>query len=147
LADTALEMEPANKKEISIDIDIPENALVYADSTMLGSIIRNLTGNAVKFTPKGGRIIIGAEADSEDWLKIFIKDTGIGMKKELLENLFKPDYNINRPGTANELSTGLGLAICKDFIEMHGGRFWAESEEGKGSTMNFTLPCKRKYIL
>ena len=75
-------------------------------------------------------------------LEVSVKDSGIGMDTEMIENLFRIDIDTNRKGTDEELSTGLGLFICKDFIEKHGGNLWVESEVGVGSTFYFTLPIK-----
>ena len=134
--------ELASKKEIGIDNNIPENLTVYADEKMFESIIRNLSSNAVKFTPKGGKISFTAKPTSDDWIEISIQDTGIGMSQEVVKNLFKLDADTSRKGTNNEPSTGLGLIICKEFVEKHGGKLWVESEEGKGSTFYFVLPAK-----
>ncbi|MEI7501265.1 MAG: PAS domain-containing sensor histidine kinase [Bacteroidota bacterium] len=139
-------LEPANKKEINIDYDIPEDLEVFADEYMLGSIIRNLTSNAVKFTDKGGKINIKAKPVSGNSVEISISDTGIGMNKKMIDNLFKLDEQTNRKGTQGEPSTGLGLIICKDFVEKHGGKFWLESEVAKGSIFYFTIPNKNDDI-
>ena len=130
------------QKEIAINYDIPEDLIVYADGNMLGGIIRNLVTNAVKFTPKGGNITISAQKDSDDSVVISIQDTGIGMNQKMTSNLFRLGENVNRNGTEGETSTGLGLIICKDFVEKHGGKLWVESEEGKGTTFRFTLPAQ-----
>jgi len=137
-------LEGAVKKEISISYDIPENMEVYADTDMVGGIIRNLVSNAVKFTPKGGSIIISAKSAAHNLIEISIKDSGIGMNTNMIGHLFCLDVNTSRTGTEGEYSTGLGLIICKDFIEKHGGKLWVESEVGKGSTFRFTLPAKMK---
>ena len=134
--------ESAHKKEIEININIPENLVVYADEKMLDSILRNLSSNAIKFTPKGGKITITAKDSHEGWIEISMKDTGIGMTKEMIDTLFKMDVNTNRKGTEGEPSTGLGLILCKEFVEKQGGRLWVESEVEKGSTFYFTLPDK-----
>ena len=133
-------LEPAGKKGIEIRCAIPENTEVYADRYMLGSTIRNLVSNAIKFTHQGGIITITAKSDSDYTVEISINDTGIGMNKNMIENLFLFDEHSNRKGTEGEPSTGLGLIICKEFIEKHGGKLWVESEETKGSTFSFTLP-------
>jgi len=108
----------------------------------LSSIIRNLTTNAIKFTPKYGTVLISAKVHDDQNIEISIKDTGIGMNQNILNKLFSHDEDTNRKGTEGELSSGLGLIICKEFIEKHGGRIWAESTDGKGSTFYFTLPVK-----
>ena len=134
-------LESAIKKQINILFSIPEHILVMADANMLASIMRNLVSNAVKFTPKGGVVTISALQVENNLVEISVKDTGIGMSKNLLDNLFCLDEQTNRKGTEGEPSTGLGLILCQGFIEKHGGRLWAESEEGKGSTFHFTLPA------
>jgi len=142
MIETALALESANKKEIELSCDIPEGLIVVADENMLGAILRNLTSNSVKFTPKGRKFVISAKPISDNWIEISVKDTGIGMNKEMVGNLFKLDMDTGRRGTDNEPTTGLGLFICKDFVEKHGGKIWVESEEGKGSTFYFTIPGK-----
>jgi PAS domain S-box-containing protein len=133
-------IEPADKKGLEISYDIAENISVFADANMFASIIRNLVSNSVKFTPKSGKIMIRAKISNNNSVEISISDTGIGMKKELIRGLFHLDEKTNRKGTEGEPSTGLGLIICKDFIEKHGGTIWVESEEGKGSNFHFILP-------
>ena len=135
-------LDSANKKGIELIIHIPESLQVFADENMLASTIRNLASNAVKFTPAGGKVSISAKATPDGKIEISVKDSGIGMDAEIVHNMFKLDVSISRKGTDGEPSTGLGLLLCKDFIEKHGGRIWAESEEGKGSTFCFTLPAK-----
>jgi len=132
----------ANKKEITIGFDIPEDLMVFTDMNMLGVIIRNIVTNAVKFTTKGGNVIISAKPLSESFIEISVKDTGIGMNKSMIDNLFRLDAVTSRKGTDGESSTGLGLLICKDFIAKNGGILKIDSEEGKGSTIWFTLPEK-----
>ena len=135
-------LELADKKEIEISYNIPEDLVVFADENMLGSILRNLSSNAVKFTLNGGKVAINAKPIPDDLVEIFVKDTGIGMNQEMMGNLFQLDIDTSRTGTNKEPSTGLGLIICKEFVEKHGGKIWIESEEGKGSTFYFTLPAK-----
>ncbi|NLU40192.1 MAG: PAS domain S-box protein [Bacteroidales bacterium] len=133
-------IEQALKKSIDINIDFPKNFNVYADVDMLQSILRNLVSNAIKFTPQGGKIFISATKSNKGSTIFSVKDTGIGMNKSILDSLFRIDVNINRPGTEGEPSTGLGLILCKEFVEKHGGKIWAESTEGEGSTFSFELP-------
>jgi signal transduction histidine kinase len=133
-------LDSATKKEISVNYTIPENLVVFADENMLASIIRNLVTNAIKFTPKQGNITVSAQLKGENFVEISVTDTGIGMNKKMIENLFILDVNTNRKGTDGELSTGLGLMICRDFIEKHGGRLVIKSEAGRGSTFSFILP-------
>jgi signal transduction histidine kinase len=131
---------PADKKGIDIVYNIPENLEVFADVNMIGSTIRNLVSNAVKFTFKGGWITIGATPMPDHSVLISVKDSGIGMNKTILHNLFNLDEQTNRKGTDDEPSTGLGLLLCKDFIEKHNGKLWVDSTEGTGSTFCFSLP-------
>ncbi|MCX6160040.1 MAG: ATP-binding protein [Ignavibacteriae bacterium] len=132
--------EAADKKEIAISYDIPEDLTVFADRNMFEGVIRNLSSNAVKFTRKGGAINVSAKSMPDNSVEISFKDTGIGMNKEMIDNLFRLDIDTSRKGTEDESSTGLGLIICKDFIEKHGGKLWVESEEEKGSVFTFTIP-------
>lgn len=131
--------EIANKKGIEICINISKGTLVKADKNMLESVLRNLLSNAIKFTPSGGRVTISANEINNNFVEISIKDSGIGIPKSLLENLFSISENTRRKGTNNEHSTGLGLILCKEFVAKNGGKIWVESEEGKGSTFFFTL--------
>ncbi|MFZ4547076.1 MAG: PAS domain-containing sensor histidine kinase [Bacteroidales bacterium] len=133
-------LETANNKKIGLTIAIPDNLRVYADSNIIETVLRNLVSNAIKFTPSGGNISIEAKMTDNQNLLVSVKDSGIGMKKELVEKLFLITGNISRRGTDDEPSTGIGLFLCKGFIEKHGGSIWAESEEGKGSVFYFSIP-------
>lgn len=135
-------LEIAIDKGVDIAINIPEEMVVYADENMLESTIRNLVTNAVKFTDKGGKILISARTDFNGDAEISIKDTGIGMNEKMLEKLFKIDELSSRQGTNGEPSSGLGLILCKDFIDRHEGKIWVESIEFMGSTFHITLPNK-----
>jgi signal transduction histidine kinase len=134
-------MESASKKGIEFNIKIPDDLTVIADGNMLGSILRNLTTNAVKYTPKGGEISLSAKPIGENQAEISVCDNGIGMSKELMDKLFHLDEHSSRKGTDGEASTGLGLIICKDFVNKNGGIIRVESEVGEGSTFSFTLPA------
>ncbi|MEI6694765.1 MAG: hybrid sensor histidine kinase/response regulator [Bacteroidota bacterium] len=134
--------ESASLKQIEIIYDIPDEITVVTDTNILQTILRNLVSNAVKFTSKNGSIIISVLPQNDGSMVISIKDTGIGMSQHIMDNLFRIDVNTSRKGTDGETSTGLGLIICKDFIEKHGGKLWVESEVGKGSSFNFTLGSK-----
>jgi len=138
----SLAIDSAALKQIIVSYDVPENLGVFADGEMLSGILRNLMTNAVKFTPKGGSVFVSAKPLLDNMVEVSIRDTGIGMNQYLIENLFQLDTKTNRKGTDGEPSTGLGLMICKDFVEKHGGKLRVESEEGKGSTFRFTLPGK-----
>ncbi|MEI6694769.1 MAG: PAS domain-containing protein [Bacteroidota bacterium] len=142
IVDESVEMilEAAEKKEIKIAYNFSSEIEVFADSNSLHTIFRNLISNAIKFTHRGGNIEISAQPNSDHNLEISVKDTGIGMSQEMIINLFLIDMETNRKGTESEPSTGLGVFICKDFIEKHGGKLWVESEVGVGTTFYFTLP-------
>jgi signal transduction histidine kinase len=106
---------------------------------MLESVIRNLISNAIKFTHIGGQVEIGVSQSESYKVTVSVKDDGIGMNPDTLQKLFSLSSKINRKGTEGELSSGLGLIICKELIEKQGGKIWAESVENKGSTFYFTL--------
>ncbi|MFY9151282.1 MAG: PAS domain S-box protein [Prolixibacteraceae bacterium] len=133
-------MEAVNKKDITVEYLIPKELEVFADENMFASIIRNLVSNAVKFTPKGGKISLSADNTTDNKIEIIIKDTGIGMNEEIMNKLFGIDQHTSRIGTDGEPSSGLGLLLCKDFVEQHGGKLWAESIEEKGSTFHVSFP-------
>ena len=131
----------AQAKNTEITNKIPKSIFVKADENMLNTVIRNLLSNAVKFTPKGGKIEIGITEtkSSDDYTTIYVRDTGIGMSEDIIDKLFRIDETVTSLGTEGEKGTGLGLILCKEFVEKHGGKIWVESEEGKGSTFYFSL--------
>ena len=110
---------------------------------MLESVFRNLVFNAIKFTPRGGLITVSAKSLPDNSIEFSVTDNGIGMDDNIIANLFSIDAKPGRKGTENELSTGLGLVICKDLVEKHGGQLFVESNVGKGSVFRFTLPDNR----
>jgi PAS domain S-box-containing protein len=128
------------KKEIGLQINIPDHHVVFADIHMHETIVRNLISNAIKFSFKGGIVEISAAKTGNNMMQVSVKDYGIGMNPELQSKLFMLTENVNRKGTEGEPSTGLGLILCKEFVEKQGGKIWAESTEGQGSTFIFTLP-------
>ena len=107
---------------------------------MLETIIRNLVSNAIKFSSKDGLVEISSTKTENKLVRIEVKDNGIGMPAYLQEKLFKLTENTSRPGTNGEPSTGLGLILCKEFVEKQGGKIWVESTEGVGTSFIFTLP-------
>ncbi len=141
--DTELELftEAAQQKYIRIFNSISESIQVSTDKQMLHSILRNLLANAIKFTKPGGEVTLAANCMTDDRVEISVSDTGIGMSQDMLGRLFKLSSEVYRKGTEGEPSSGLGLIICKELVEKQGGRIWAESEEGVGSTFRFTLNC------
>ena len=131
------------KKAIKLVNTVDEKIIINADKDMLSTIIRNLLSNAIKFTPRGGKIIVNAkkitEKNSRAFIKIAVKDTGVGVSKEIQSQIFDISENKSTKGTENEEGTGLGLIICKEFVEKHGGKIWVESKQAKGSDFIFTL--------
>jgi signal transduction histidine kinase/Tfp pilus assembly protein PilF len=126
-------------KKVNMINRVPENAIGYADSNTINLVIRNLMTNAIKFTNDGGEIIVAAESKENEWL-VSVKDNGIGMNDDIQKKLFDKINPYSTRGTANEKGTGLGLILCKEFVEKNGGRIWVESNIDKGSTFWFTLP-------
>jgi signal transduction histidine kinase len=136
----ALVFDASTSKAIETVSEISHDIKVYADVRMLETIIRNLLTNAVKFTPRGGRVMVSARLTDHDFTEICVRDTGIGVPDHLINNLFMVDKRTGRNGTEGEPSSGLGLIICKDFIIKHGGTIRVESEEGNGTAFYFTIP-------
>lgn len=128
-----------HSKKIAMINTVPENAIGYADSNTINLVIRNLLTNAIKFTKDSGAITISAEAPGNEWI-VSVRDNGIGMTMDIQKKLFNKVNPYSTPGTANEKGTGLGLILCKEFVEKNGGRIWVESEVNKGSTFWFTVP-------
>nr|WP_315150061.1 tetratricopeptide repeat protein [uncultured Flavobacterium sp.] len=136
---TATLQNAADKKNIRIETAIDDSSKIYADYHILQSVIRNILANAIKFTPREGNIKIQGKEET-NYTIISICDTGIGMDAKMLENIFQLDVKNNRKGTEDEPSSGLGLILCKEFIEKHRGKIWIESEVNKGSCFYFSFP-------
>ena len=126
-------------KSILITKKIEHSAIAEVDKKMISSVLRNLISNAIKFTHPGGVIEIKLN-QSESALKISVRDNGVGIEPANLKRLFKIDQSFSIAGTQNENGTGLGLILCHEFINKHGGSIWAESEPGRGSLFCFTIP-------
>jgi signal transduction histidine kinase len=126
-------------KQITLRNDVPPNTIGFADSNTVNLVIRNLMTNAIKFTNDGGSVVIGVEDGEREWL-ISVQDNGVGMNDEVLKILFDKTAPYTTRGTANEKGTGLGLILCKEFVEKNGGRIFVESGEGNGSKFSFTVP-------
>lgn len=135
--------EIAKKKSIKIVSELNENTLTWSDSNQIDIVVRNLISNALKFTPQNGMIRISARERDNLW-EVAIRDTGVGMDKITVKNLFEKNSNITTYGTDNEKGTGLGLSICKEMVEKNGGNIWVESALRKGSCFFFTLPKREK---
>ncbi|HPD94616.1 MAG: tetratricopeptide repeat-containing sensor histidine kinase [Bacteroidales bacterium] len=135
--------QQAEDKSIKLVNHIPENMYIQADYNMISTVIRNLVSNAIKFTPKGGEVRIEAELTADnDFVRIAVKDNGGGISEDTQSKLFSITGNVSTLGTENEIGTGLGLILCKEFVEKHNGKIWVESEVGKGSSFYFTIPHK-----
>lgn len=139
--------EQANQKNIKLIKELNENLIITGDENMLDLIIRNLVSNALKFTRDKGTIKVkvaeyvpSSKESSPQMIKIDVEDTGIGIRPEILEKLFRTEECITTPGIYKEKGTGLGLLLCKEFVEKHKGKIWVESELQKGSKFSFILP-------
>lgn len=133
--------QTALNKQIEMNYTIDNSLFVYADKNMLSTIIRNLVSNAIKFTNAGGKISVSAE-NKKDFVIVSVADNGVGMPKSTVDTLFNLIKTVSTRGTANEEGTGLGLTLCKEMINLHGGEIWAESQVGNGTTFYFTLKMK-----
>jgi len=129
----------ARQKSITITRSLPHNIPVYADKHMISTVLRNLISNAIKFTRQGGEVIVSAQRAKSEVI-VSVKDNGVGIPKDQVDKLFRIDEGESTPGTNNEQGTGLGLILCKEFVEKHGGKIWVESTENAGSAFTFTLP-------
>jgi two-component system, sensor histidine kinase and response regulator len=114
----------------------------FADANMISLVIRNLLTNAVKFSPKGGGITLNSKING-DMIEFSITDAGSGMSYEMQQKVFNPNAVLGQTGTAMEKGSGLGLLLCKEFVEENGGKIWVESKEGRGSTFTFSLKLAR----
>ena len=129
----------AINKKISIMEELQENkVLVIAHKQSINTVVRNLISNAIKFTPGGGSIKLDVHRKGPEVI-VSIADTGVGMDQQIIEKLFRIDSKHSTKGTDDEKGTGLGLILCKEFVEKNGGKLWVESEENKGSVFYFTL--------
>jgi signal transduction histidine kinase len=131
----------ADTKNILLRTEIEANLKAYGDMNMIRTVLVNLISNAIKFCNPGGKITVKSFPVAEG-VEFDVADNGIGIKKEDLVRLFSSEKLYSTSGTSMEHGTGLGLAICKSYIAIHHGRFWADSEPGKGSTFKFVLPSK-----
>lgn len=131
----------AQRKSIKLINKVPNYIKISADKSAISTVLRNLVNNAIKFTPSNGTVEVSATANENEVI-VSVKDTGIGINPENLSQIFKLDRNFVELGTDGETGTGLGLFLCKDFIEKHNGKIWVESKRGEGSTFSFSLPLK-----
>lgn len=138
---TALVSNSLEEKGLKLITDYPEDLIIYADKNMLHTVLRNLVSNSIKFT-ESGEIKIKIDADTS-FITFSITDTGVGMDKEKKNNIFEIGMSKSTEGTRGEQGTGLGLIICKEFVEKNGGTVGVESLVGKGSTFWFTVPVRK----
>ncbi len=139
----------AHLKNIRLINKTNTDAIVWADYDLIGTILRNLVSNAIKFTERGGEVLICSEEiikSQNVFHKISVIDTGIGISKEMIDTILSVDKSVSRPGTENEKGTGLGLLLCKELIEKQGGEIFVTSSLGVGSTISFILP-KCDYLV
>lgn len=129
----------AENKKTKLINKVDPNSNVFGDVNLLNTVIRNLISNSIKFTPENGFIEIESKRNEKTYL-ISIKDSGVGMSQSTIDKLFRIDSSVTTLGTAKETGTGLGLILCKEFVDIHNGKIWVESEIGKGSTFFIELP-------
>lgn len=129
----------AEKKQIQLSTNIDEDIFVFADEDMINTVIRNLLTNALKFTNKNGEVQLVVKVD-DNFIETSVCDNGVGMDNDAVSKLFRLDFSLSKPGTDNEMGTGLGLILCKEFIEKNGGVINVQSQLGKGSKFSFRLP-------
>lgn len=145
LSETAdLVTHSATTKAIALDVHADSPLTVFADPNMTRTILRNLLTNAIKFTPENGRVEVAAR-QVDSMVHVDVKDNGVGIDPEHIDKLFRIDVSHTTIGTAKEKGTGLGLILCKEFVEMNGGRLWADSQPGRGSVFTFSLPVTPLY--
>jgi signal transduction histidine kinase len=130
----------SGQKGIALQSLVSEKIMARVDVPMISTVLRNLISNALKFTDRGGSVIVSASRNF-DMVKVVVKDTGMGMGQDSLDQIFTLEKKKVVPGTQGETGTGLGLVLCKEFIEKHGGQIWLKSEPGLGTTVFFTLPA------
>jgi len=134
--------ETAELNAINLHHEIEENESVFADGKMLLSILQNIVSNAIKHTHPGGKITVSAKR-KEDKIIVEIKDSGVGMSKEIMAKLFTPQMNVLSSARKENKGAGIGLLLVKGFLEKNGGEIWVESIEGEGSSFYFTLPIEK----
>ena len=136
---TKLNKNNAEMKNIKLSYSLSKDIIIYVDYAMIEIILRNLISNAIKFTHKNGEVKINAGQDNDNVI-IFVSDTGVGMTQEKVQKIFDISEKTSTVGTENEKGTGLGLILCKEFVEKHNGKIWIESEIKKGSKFIFSIP-------
>ncbi len=132
----------ASNKKLELINKIDKNVTAYADSNMINAVIRNLLSNAIKYSEPGGKIEITSKK-RDKYIEVTVSDTGIGIKEENIEKLFRIDENFSTKGTNDETGTGLGLILCKEFVKKNGGEIWVNTTFEKGSEFTFKLPAQK----
>lgn len=133
-------LEPdAEEKKIDMESEVEPGLTVRGHPTLLRAVVRNLLSNALKFTEEEGQVVVRA-AEASGTATISVQDNGVGIPEEEVDSLFTPEGGTSRQGTAGEKGAGLGLVLCREIVEQYGGRIWAESARGQGTTVSFTLP-------
>ena len=129
----------ALNKSINLYWALPTDSFAYFDVNMITTVVRNLISNAIKFTPQNGEVVVQVDAEPDHY-KVSVIDTGVGIPDEVIQKLFRIDSNPTTLGTNEESGTGLGLILCKEFVEKNGGTIGVRSVVSKGSTFYFTVP-------
>jgi signal transduction histidine kinase len=126
-------------KTIDLDCKVEHGTYVYVDKNAIASVLRNLIDNAIKFTPEGGKIVVSSKKIN-NFVEVSVTDTGLGISSEDIEKIFSSDINFTTIGTHNEKGSGLGLLLCKEFVEKNGGTIEVTGKPEKGSVFKFTIP-------
>jgi signal transduction histidine kinase len=129
----------------NLTFDISSMPPMVADERRIQQVVLNLLSNAIKFTPAGGSISVAAKLLDDDYI-VSVSDTGIGIRKEHLESIFDVFQQVDSSATRSYEGTGLGLSLARQFVELHGGRIWAKSEEGKGAMFTFSIPRRQMEL-
>ncbi|MFQ5882336.1 MAG: response regulator [Candidatus Methylomirabilales bacterium] len=134
---------PYASKGVSVEGRVPSGLpALHGDRDLLKRVLLNLLKNALDYTPTGGQVVVGTQVEDEGFLKIGVRDTGVGIPQAFQEKIFEKFAQVQLREAQERRGTGLGLTFCKLAVEAHGGRIWVESEEGKGSEFFFTVPCQ-----
>ena len=142
---TLLLNDIARQKSILITNTFPPDIQVFADREMISAVLRNLISNAIKFTKPEGKITISASANQTE-LIVSVSDTGVGIPEDSIDKIFNISNGYSTPGTQNENGTGLGLILCKEFVNKNNGEIWVDSKDGIGTTIYFSLPLSKNMI-
>ncbi|HAS40711.1 MAG TPA: hypothetical protein DCS93_09545 [Microscillaceae bacterium] len=142
VTDTLHVLDVTQNKSIQLHNHVHQGTTIFADQQMIALVIRNLTSNAIKFTHQNGQIQVSAQRHNHSHIEIAVQDNGLGIPENVMPYIFDSNHTYSTEGTAQEKGTGLGLLLCKEFIEKNHGKIWVESTQGVGTTFKFTLPQK-----